>query len=559
MLLVVAWDGACFDLTDPLVGAGKMPTLAALLEAGASRPLRSTTPAVTYPAWTTFMTGAGPDRHGVTDFTIRDGYSLRFVNSTYRRLPTIWSLMNDAGRRVGVYGVPATYPPEALDGFQVCGFDTPLGTGAAARITEPRGMADELRRRYGGLAIDGPQQARIGAGWHEQALAQMLAQIDLRTRIASDLIAERGLDCFMVHFGESDTVAHQFWQLCDPSSPRYRAGAGDHLASALEQVYRALDQSLARLLEVAGPAADVVLVSDHGSGGSSDRVLFWNRWLCDRGWLAFRSVGAWSATMGLARRMAIQLVPPGLQASAFALLPNVARTIESSVRLGGIDWRRTRLFSEELNYHPSIWLNLRGREPEGTVDAGDAGPLLDQLEHELRAFRDPFDGQPVVTDVVRREDLFDGPCAGQVPDLVLRLREPGGFSYAAAGSRGGREREAVRRLRAEEVTGARGTSMAGSHRELGLCVVRGEGVRGGRYPAGELADAGATVLAMAGVPATEQMDGRAWSDVLSHVPRGPRGGRTGGPSSGAGPDVQPYDADEERELAQRLRALGYVD
>src|SRR5262245_27251329 len=127
MLLVVAWDGACFDVLDPLLAAGRLPTLAKLLLRGASREVVSTTPAATFPAWSTFATAANPGRHGVTDFTVRHGYAVRFLNSSHRRLPALWTLLSERGARVGIYALPVTYPPDPLNGVMVCGFDTPLG------------------------------------------------------------------------------------------------------------------------------------------------------------------------------------------------------------------------------------------------------------------------------------------------------------------------------------------------------------------------------------------------------------------------------------------------
>ena len=129
MILVVAWDGACFDVVQPLLDAGDLPVLASLIAGGAARELESTVPAVTFPAWSSFLTASGPDRHGLSDFTIRDGYTVRFMNATHRRLPTLFVLLDRAGRRCASYAVPCTFPPDAINGLIVCGFDTPLGGG----------------------------------------------------------------------------------------------------------------------------------------------------------------------------------------------------------------------------------------------------------------------------------------------------------------------------------------------------------------------------------------------------------------------------------------------
>ncbi|MFP6609708.1 MAG: alkaline phosphatase family protein [Deltaproteobacteria bacterium] len=557
MILVVGWDGACFDLVDPWLARGELPCLGRLLGSGARRELNSTRPASTFPAWTSFMTAAGPGRHGIVDFTVpSDGYGLRFVNASYRSLPTIWRLASDAGLRVGVYGFPATYPAEELNGIQVCGFDTPLGSSQAPGWSYPPGLAGQLRARYGDLAVSGPAQSRIGPGWHDQALAAMKSDIAVRGCIVADLIGEGSYDIFAVHFMESDTVAHHFWQFADKSSPRHVAGG---LADGLLEVYRALDRELGRLVKAAGPDTTVVLLSDHGSGPTGDRGIAWNSWLAGRGWLGFddgpqarlRAAGA-----GMLRRAALAGLPGGLQAKLFGRARAGVGAVEASRRFTCIDWRCTRAYSEELSYHPSIRLNIAGREPCGVVPAAGRDRVIAELTEDLLAMRDPVDDGPVVLAADARECIYDGPYVELMPDLLLTLREPDGASYACLPSRGGRERAAVRRMRPDEMTGARGTSMPGSHRATGMLAVSGPPVRAGSYPAAELSGAGATVLALAGLGTARGMDGRPLADMLDPdlLARPPDEPVSPVPASGP----TPYGDREEAAVAERLRNLGYI-
>ena len=177
--------------------------------------------------------------------------------------------------------------------------------------------------------------------------------------------------------------------------------------------------------------------------------------------------------------------------------------------------------------------------------------MLGAAEQALAAC---FRHQPVVSRVLRREEIYDGPYAERIPDLVMELRDPDGYSYAGASSRGGWETAALRRLRSEEMTGARGTTMAGAHRRNGLCVMHGPGVVPDRYPVGSLADAGATVLAMAGVAVPEGADGRPWAEVIDGTNLALDASTA--VVAAAARDYNDADADEVR---RRLRALGYVE
>src|SRR4030042_2602820 len=108
-------------------------------------------PPATYPALSPFMTGTNPGKHGLFDFTARvpGTYAIEFVNSTHRRMPTLWKILSDAGFRVGVLGMPSTYPPEHLNGYMISGFDSPVATGIGASFVWPRDLYKDIRNEVG--------------------------------------------------------------------------------------------------------------------------------------------------------------------------------------------------------------------------------------------------------------------------------------------------------------------------------------------------------------------------------------------------------------------------
>jgi predicted AlkP superfamily phosphohydrolase/phosphomutase len=125
-VVVIGLDAATWTLIRPWMAEGKMPNLAKLMKAGVSGSLESILPPITPPAWTSFMTGKNPGKHGIFNFveTEHGGYGMNYANATSRRSPTVWKLLNDAGYSVGTMNIPFTYPPEPLNGFQISGMDS---------------------------------------------------------------------------------------------------------------------------------------------------------------------------------------------------------------------------------------------------------------------------------------------------------------------------------------------------------------------------------------------------------------------------------------------------
>ncbi len=510
---------------------GRLPHLARLRERGAYMPLRSTTPPATFPAWTTCVTGVNPGRHGIFDFTAPapGAHALRFVNSSCRKTPALWKVLSDAGRRVGVLGVPATYPPEKVNGFMVAGFDSPVATRIDPSFVYPPILHPEVKEwRFADF-----QEDNIGPRWHARALPSLLEGVDKKAAIACKLLRREPWDFFMVVFGESDTASHHFWMFHDPDSPRHRPG----MEFAIRAVYQRLDDAVGRLMDAAGDDVTVAVVSDHGFGGAGTGVVHLNNWLAEHGYLRFSPIGG-----GAMKWLALTLVPGHWRGVAFRKLRPLAACAESRARFGGIDWPRTRAWSEELNYFPSIRINVRGRDPQGCVDPLEYDAVVDDLCARLEAW-------PPVARAWPRAALYAGPCVEDAPDIILELALENGYSHSCLRARGG---PSFRRIRPDEAVGGRERGMNGAHRPTGVLFLSERANRS----AASLEDIAPTVLTVLGV-AGPPMDGRPLlGDIVGSVEM-PAHGAGAEPSAFSG--EQPYTPEEEARIEKRLRALGYYE
>ena len=557
-------DGFDFTLVEQF-GSEHLPNLHALMARGVFGALESVQPPATLPNWTTFLTGVDPARHGVFDFTTRKGYQVRFTAGTARETPTVFRQLDQLGLRCACLSFPATWPPEELEhGIFASGWDAPVAFEADRSFMWPPSLYDETVQRFGTPTFDDVDEFHADApGWIDDLPAALERRVARKTKWARWLLKRQDWDVFAVYFGESDTASHYLWAHHDPESPRRPAGVSVEQRRGLLRVYEALDQSVGSLLEAAGGSeSEITVLSDHGSGGSSDKVLYLNRLLAEHGLLRFRTQRGRGG--GRLKELALRRFPPRLRERLFRLgnawLPS---RLESHVRFGAIDIRNTVAFSDELNYFPGIYLNMAGREPDGIVRPDQRRETMLRVRAALLDTRDPWSGEPVFREVVPREALFEGPYLDRAPDLLLDLHLDDGYSYnlmpssppprQSRSTRPQRTRSPFRKLADHEKLGKKGRSLPGSHRSHGFMALAGPSVQ----PVGQLdahiADLTATLLSRLGLSVPPSFKGRVLWETLSDD-RGASAQPLPEASSVASRHTQ-----NEGLVESRLRALGYIE
>ncbi len=538
-LVILGLDGATMDVAGPMMERGELPVLARVARDGASGTLRSSPVPVSPCAWTSITTGVNPARHGIFDFCRREpgSYRIGVVSDRAVRAKRLWHHVGDAGLASLVTNVPATYPPRPLRGGLVAGLLTP---SLKARFTEPETLAAELLeavpdyRVSTDVVFDPTRPVQYAAG--------VAAVFEARER-AIRFLHERHAAAFEMHVAMLlDHGQHKLWR-----DPRELFAPDAAASPFVHDLYRRADAFVGRMLDLYGPDTTVLILSDHGFG-PLDGVLRTNRWLVREGFLTLKAswtlaAKKWLARTDLATRTFRLMQRVGLGGVGRLVPKGVQHAVATSgISFDDVDWSRTRAYA--YGEFGQLFVNLKGREPEGTVEPGaEYEALLADLGERLGRLRDPASGEPLVPEVRRKDELYAGPLLGEAPDLTFAI---GGNRYDASVAFG---------FEQEDVLGGPEFHDSGSHRAEGILLALGPTVRAGhRIEGAGVHDVTPTALHLMGLPVPDDLDGRVLAEMMSDARPVVSAGAGGAASAPAEPTEEDMSAVEER-----LRSLGYMD
>ena len=536
-VLCLGMDGADYGLVGELLQQGRLPTLAGIIRDGAYGPLRSTAPAATPTAWSSFLTGLNPARHGIFNFSTNANRApSRLESARSRSGVPLWRTLGAAGVRSAFVTVPFTFPAEEMDGIIVSGYGGP----PEPQIV-PASAAAAIQARHPGLVTaHHPMRERWWEDFDRYArlLVEHVGQIESVCEQCFEL--EPDLGVLVVDFMSTDFAGHLGYARLDPNHPAHDPGScGDELV----QVYEAVDAACGRLIDAArerfGEEPTVLMMSDHGM-----KPMYWvfhlNRWLEQHGHLRYRARSLQRAKgtrlrslAGVDQRLART---SGLYTRIADAIPFVPKAAADRA-FADIDFPRTRAYSFATG--GQVYLG----ESSGAI----ADPALaERIATELEAERHPETGEQMLR-VLRKPDIYHGPHIDRAPDLiVLSIDER--IHVDSLRRSGTPAIEVHDTLDPENAYG-----YSGHHGIDGILGARGPGIRPGRVPEGSgIVQMAATIMRLHGIEA-DGLDGPPIDAILAgegdavHVAA----------QATDGSDEGVYSADEEAGILERLRDLGY--
>ncbi len=371
----------------------ELPNIKSLINRGTHGLLESTIPAITVPAWQSMMTSKYPGQLGFYGFRNRKNYSydeMFFANALAVKEPAVWDLLTEAGKDSVVIGVPQTYPPKPLKGNLIGCFLTP---DTDSEFTYPAELKDEIWKNVGEYIIDVKDFRTDDKVKLIRQLYQMTSRRFATVRYMMDA---KPWDFFMFVDMGPDRIHHGMWKYVDPEHPLHEPG--NRFQNSILNYYKYLDEEIGTILEKIGDETVVLLVSDHGAKRMDGGICF-NDWLIQQGWLAVKE------------------------------MPDKPAQLKND----NIDWSKTKVWGSG-GYYGRLFLNVKGREPDGQIDPADYDKFRAEVIEKVEAITDP-DGNNIGSKAFKPEEIYPV-VNGIAPDLIVYF---GDLKWRSLGSIGNPE------------------------------------------------------------------------------------------------------------------------
>lgn len=503
-VLVIGFDACEATLVRRWADEGRLPNFAAL--ARSSRTFQLDNPMETLPGaiWPEINTGCSSGKMGHfyipnqlhTGEAVLRGAKPDDIDPDFY----YWTQASRAGKRVGVIDPVQAVAASGIDGIQL--IEWGLHDRTFEICSEPPQLLEDIRAAYGDHPVRSCDVHGETTEGYRRLLHDLLHGARTKTRFVSELLAREPWDLFSVTYSESHCAGHQFWHFMDPRHPWHDPDAPREFQDALLNVYATIDDALPALLATAGPEARVFAIFSHGIDLYYDGPQLLPEVLVRLG-LAAGSLGTAGRFLRRARTRVTYLPRP-----VKALIKRLARTraIAASTAAAGcaVDpfaSPKTRAAFVNNNRCGGIRLNLRGREPFGSVEPGpEAAALLQMLRRELSALRDPASGEAIIRRVQTASEAFGPDHHPDLPDLICVFRTDLGMLEDCASPAVGRVHAPIYHPHAPR---------SGDHTVNSQLWVSGPGVAGTRHTgSGNVLDIAPTILAALDVALPAWLDGR---------------------------------------------------
>lgn len=495
-VLLISFDTADPKLVEKWMDDGELPVFQGLRTNGLWAKTENPPRIYSGAAWPSFNTGLVPAHHGRYFYARLDGYRVHGYRPIATKGEPFWRSLSEQGKRVALIDIPYANAEESVNGIQIIDWlvhdrtlvpESQVHFDGDVKVSDYNDFAPpfiycyppELEKEvleYGeNRQVPAGELSGRSTAAFRRFEAGLVERITAKTNFCLDRLNREPWDLFMVCYHEPHDVGHECWHIHDSDHPGHDEEQAAVLGDPILTTYKALDDSVGRLIEQADDDTLVIVYSSHGMGPAPEG----NRML-DK----------------VLSRLEDQAAPGGLKAvdflnRAWKSIPAPIRSFLSPLRnrfrkgvyesLVESTRGKRKCFAIPTNgYCGGVRINCVGREPDGQVQPGkEFEEFCEQLKHDLMELVDADTGEPAVREVVTSyselfprdgytEDLYTGGFQGDQADVLIEWHA--------------RSFRALKSPKIGVVEKTSQSSRTGDHEDIGFIFASGPGLDGAELP-----------------------------------------------------------------------------
>ncbi len=427
-LLLIGLEGATLSILKSLIKQNKLPFFSRLYSLGIHTTLKANFPINRANSWASFFTGKNSGKHGLFDFLDYESDPVSPKIKTGDAITTrlLWDFLNQTDLKTILFNIPIMKAPEPVNGVMVSGFLTPEGD----KIAYPDFINEKIQKENLQREIGQPANKN-----DQNYLNSAIAIFKKQMAIFRQLIIDREWDLALFTSNLLDRIQPLYWLEQDK----------------IEKAYLEIDSMLNDLEHSLPPDIHIIVFSNF-SYTPVNKKFFVNEWLWEKGlqqrkiatsknfisdideYFSVHSNGNGRtlpnllAKTGITKNNIRSLFPDKMNDILDKAVPQSIKRIFHTEYLN-INWNNSRAFFFSPNIQ-GITLNVKGREPFGTVEPGrEYEQLRDQIISDLFHLKDPYTFEHVFEDILKKEDVFSGQYLDKAPDIILVPRKSSYFLH----------------------------------------------------------------------------------------------------------------------------------
>jgi predicted AlkP superfamily phosphohydrolase/phosphomutase len=427
-LVIFGFDAADGDFVTQWVKEGHLPAIASIIERGCWRSIEGKEHICELGSWLTLFSSATHNEHCYYDCRqlIPGTYDLQNTLPHDAKALPFWNLLG-RDKEVAIIDPPEAYALPGLSGIQLSNWTAHqtniLFVPAAA---QPDSLLKEVCSNFG--LPKRMTEFKPNSSVDEDYLIykRLLEQVKKKGELCLYLLAKSRFDLIVIGFGDAHIAGHRFWKYHSAGESLRNGGKEGELRFAIREVYSAIDRQIGILLAQLPSESNVFVLSAYGMKPQYPTSGLMESFCRQLGYQASPDASSSiSGPLDLARR----ILPKSWRVKISEHLPSrVQERLIADLFRSSTNWRKTTAFALPSLYTSYLRINLRGREPLGTVEPGpEYKELMERLETDLNLLIDPKTGKSPLERITNTGRCFECGTEINLPDIFIEWRSSNRF------------------------------------------------------------------------------------------------------------------------------------